>query len=181
MKKSFISFLCLVCSFIFLLTSCNTAIKKEAYDFNIEEEEYVIQFTMVGPMLYNNYMFVLTPDNRVLAEYVRENEKPQKFQTKLSDGQIEIMEEYIDEILTLTEEDIEYTIPNITDLWTCSLSYNDVTAHFSYGVSESPAVNLLLELIIGCCSSEKSLEITEDADTAPSRFRKMGKDLAQVN
>lgn len=184
-KKSFIKILCFTCSVIFFLTSCNTTIKNDkknlnTEDFNIEEEDYVIQFTMVGPMLYSGYTFALTPDNRVLAEYVEEFEEPKKFQTKLSDGQTAIMEEYIDEILTLTEEDIEYTIPSGSDFWECSVSYNDVTAHFTYGASESPAVNLLLELIIGYCASEKALEITEYADSAPTRFRMIGKDLAQA-
>lgn len=185
MKKSFIKILCLTCSFIFLLTSCNTVIKNDennfnTKDFNIEEEEYIIRFTMVGPMLYSKYMFVLTPDNRVLAEYVRENEKPQKYQTKLSERQLSVINHYLDQVLSLTEDDIAYQITNFTDFWECSVYFNDVNAHFSYGASESPAVNLLLELIIGCCTSENSLEITENLHSATTRFRVIGNDFAQV-
>lgn len=172
MKKTFIKLLCLAYSFIFILTSCNTTSTKCENNFNIEEEEYLIRFTMVGPMLYKKYMFVLTPDNRILAEYIDENHKIHKFQTDLNELQLNRMNEYIEEVLTLKEEDITGFI-GISDFWYCTISFKDVQANFDYGVSSSTAVNLLLEQIIGCCDGEKTLETVDNLIPASTFHREI--------
>ena len=171
MKKTFIKLLCLACSVIILLTSCNITSTKNNKDFDIEQEEYVISFGMVGPMLYKKYLFLLTPDNRVLAEYVDENNKIYKFQTDLNELQLNRMNQYIEEILTLKEEDITGFI-GISDFWYCTISFKDVQANFDYGASNSTAVNLLLEQLIGCCDSEESLKTVENLQPLPSLLRK---------
>lgn len=161
MKKTFIKLLCLTCSVILLLTSCNITSTKNNKDFDIEQEEYVISFGMVGPMLCKKYLFLLTPDNRILAEYVDENHKIHKFQTELNELQLNRMNQYIEEVLTLKEEDISGFI-GISDFWYCTINFNEVSANFDYGASNSTAVNLLLEQIIGCCDAEKSLETVDN-------------------
>ncbi len=67
MKKTFIKLLCLACSVILILTSCNMAtnINKKP-DFNIDEAEHIIKFSMVGGYAGNRYTFALTPDNNSL-------------------------------------------------------------------------------------------------------------------
>ncbi len=170
MKKTLIKLLCLACSFIFVLTSCNstTNINKKS-DFNIDEEEYIISFSMVGGYAGNCYTFILTPDNRILAEY-KTGKTTQQVEIKLNEHQIGLMEERIDEVLTLTEEDIEFFVC-IGDYWYCTISYNDIEASFDYGVSKSTTVNILLEQIIGCVDSEKSLETQDNLQPIPSLFR----------
>lgn len=171
MKKSILKILCLACSFIIILTSCNMAIKNDENDFNIEQEEYIIRFRMTGPMLYKKYMFILTPDNRILAEYVDENHKIHKFQTVLNEAQISYMEEHINEVHSLTEEDIK-GYSGYTDQWHVYIQFEDVEASFDYGISKSPSVNILLEQILGCCDSEKSLKTVENLENAPVNYRK---------
>ena len=170
MKNTLIKLLCLACSFVVLLTSCSTAIKKEDNDFDIEQEEYIISFGMVGPMLYQKYLFLLTPDNRILAEYVDENHKIHKFQTELNDLQLTHMNQYIEEVLTLKEDDIQGFM-GISDFWYCTINFKDVHTTFDYGASKSTAVNLLLEQIIGCCDAEKSLKTAKNLKPAPIFYR----------
>lgn len=172
MKKIFIKFLCLACLFIFVLTSCNstTNINKKS-DFNIDEEEYIISFSMVGGYAGNCYTFILTPDNRLLAEY-KTGKTTQQVEIKLNEHQIGLMEERINEVLTLTEDDIEFFV-GISDYWRCTISYNDIEASFDYGVSKSPSVNILLEQMLGCCDSEKSLKTEENLQSRPPSYRAM--------
>ncbi len=150
MKKAFIKLLCLACSVILILTSCTAFSAKKEPDFNIDEEEYLIRFTITGPMLYKKYMFVLTPDNRILAEYAEENHKIHKFQTVLNEAQISYMEEHITEVLSLTEEDIN-GYSGCTDQWYVYIQFEDVAASFDYGISQNLSVNILLEQVLGCC------------------------------
>ncbi len=174
MKKIFIKLFCLACSGILFLTSCNIASAKIENDFNIEEEEYLIRFTMVGPMLYKKYMFVLTPDNKILAEYVDENHKIHKYKTELNELQSGGMNQYIEEVLTLKEEDITRFIA-ISDFWYCTINFNDVRANFDYGAANSTAVNILLEQIIGCCDGEKTLETVDNLLPASVFHREFNK------
>ncbi len=171
MKKAFIKLLCLACSFILILTSCTAFNNQKEPDFNIDEEEYLIKFIITGPMLYKKYMFVLTPDNRILAEYVDENHKIHKFQTVLNEAQISYMEEHITEVLSLTEEDIK-GYSGYTDQWYIYIQFEDVEASFDYGISKSPSVNILLEQILGCCDAEKSLKTVENLENALINYRK---------
>lgn len=124
-EKTLIKLLCLACSVILILTSCTAFKAQKEHDFNIEDEEYIIRFTIAGPMLYKKYMFVLTPDNRTLAEYVDENHKIHKFQTVLNEAQISYMEEHITEVLSLTEEDIKCYL-GCTDQWYVYIQFEDV-------------------------------------------------------
>ena len=176
MKKTFIKLLCLACSFIFILTSCNITSAKDENDFDIEQEEYLISFGMVGPMLHKKYLFLLTPDNKILAEYVDENHKIHKFQTDLNELQLNRMNQYIEEILTLKEEDISGFI-GISDFWYCTINFNEVIANFDYGASNSTAVNLLLEQIIGCCDAEKSFETVDNLIPASVFHREFNKTI----
>lgn len=170
MKKTILKILCLACSFIFVFTSFNIANKNNENDFDIEQEEYLIKFLITGPMLYKKYMFVLTPDNRILAEYVDENHKTHKHQTLLNEAQISYMEGHINEVFSLTKEDIE-GYSGSTDQWYVYIQFKDVEASFDYGISKSPSVNILLEQIIGCVDSEKSLETKDNLQPIPSLFR----------
>lgn len=172
MKKSFIKLLYLAFSVILIFTSCNIANPKNENDFNIEQEEYLIKFIIIGPMLYEKYMFLLTPDDRLLAEYVDKNHKIHKFQAELNKPQLNLMKQYVDEVLTLKEDDITGYV-NFSDFWECSISFDDVEAHFSYGASKNLSVNILLEQILGCCDSEKSLKTAKMLQDAPLTYRKM--------
>lgn len=169
MRKSFIKLLCLTCSFILILTSCNSSyIAEKEPDFNIDEE-YLIRFGMVGGYAGNCYTFILTPDNRLLAEYKTGNNTKQA-EIQLNEQQLDVMEVRIDEVLTLTEDDIEFFV-GIADYWYCTICYNDVKASFHYGASKSTTVNILLEQIIGCVDSEEALKTKENLQPIPSLFR----------
>ena len=170
MKKAFIKLLCLACSFILILTSCTAFNVQKEPDFNIDEEEYLIRFGMVGGYAGNCYTFILTPDNRLLAEYQTGNNTKQA-EIKLNEHQIGLMEEHINEVLALTEDDIEYYFGGFSDYWRCTISYNDVQASFDYGASKSTTVNILLEQIIGCVDSEKTLETKDTLQPITSLFR----------
>ena len=169
MKKAFIKLLCLACSFILILTSCTSFNAQKEPDFNIDEEEYLIRFGMVGGYAGNCYTFILTPDNRLLAEYQTGNNTKQA-EIQLNEQQLDVMEARIDEVLTLTEDDIEYFV-GISDYWRCTISYNDVKASFDYGASKSTTLNILLEQIIGCVDSEEALKTKENLQPIPSLFR----------
>ena len=170
MKKSFFKLLSLTFLLIIFFTSCNSyAITNKKSEFNIDEEEYIISFNMVGGYAGNCYTFGLTPDNRLLAEYKAGN-NTQQAQIQLNEAQIGSMKERINEVLTLTEEDIEF-FTGINDYWYCTIRFNDVVATFDYGASKSTAVNILLEQIIGCVDSEKSLETKDNLQPIPSLFR----------
>lgn len=172
MKKLFIKFLCLGCSVTILLTSCQTTSKINKNDFDIESEEYVVSINMVGGYAGNHYTFVLTPDNRILAEYSSGSTGTKQVQIKLNKQQIALMEEHLNKVLSLKEEDIEGYL-GISDYWYCTISYNDVCATFHYGASESLSVNILLEQILGCCDSEKSLKTAKFLQGAPVTYREM--------
>ncbi len=169
MKKTLIKLLCLTCSVILILTSCTAFNAKKEPDFNIEDEEYIIRFNLVGGYAGNRYTFILTPDHKLLAEYKAGN-NIQQAQIQLSETQIDSMEERIDEVLTLTEDDIEFFV-GIADYWYCTICYNDVKASFDYGASKSTTVNILLEQIIGCIDSEEALKTKENLKPIPSLFR----------
>ncbi len=170
MKKSILKIWCLACSFIILLTSCNSsADTNKKSDFNIDEEEYIISFSMVGGYAGNRYAFILTPDDKLLAEN-ESGKSIQKVELKLNEQQIDSMKERIDEVLTLTEDNIEFNV-GISDYWYCTIQYNDVMATFDYGASKSTTVNILLEQIIGCVDSEKSLETQDNLQPIPTLFR----------
>ena len=172
MKKTFLKLLSLTFLIIILFTSCNwSAITNKKSEFNIDEEEYIIRFGMVGGYAGDHYTFALTPDNRLLAEYGSGGDI-QQVEIKLNEAQISSMEERIDEVLTLTEEDIEYFV-GISDYWYCTIRYNDVVATFDYGASKSTTVNILLEQIIGCVDSEEALETKENLKPIPSLFREL--------
>ncbi len=170
MQKPFIKLLCWACSFVVLLTSCNIAIKKKDNAFDIEQEEYLIKFDMVGGYAGNRYTFALIQDNRLLAEYKASN-NIQQAQIQLNDVQIGSIGERINEVLSLTEEDIEESCVAISDYWYCTIRYDDVVATFDYGASKSITVNILLEQIIGCVDSEKALKTKENLKPIPSLFR----------
>lgn len=172
MKKSIFKILCFACSFIFVLTSCNTAIKNDENDFNIGQEEYLIRFTMTGPMLYEKYMFILTPDNKILAEYIDKNNKIKKAQIELNEPQLSNMEVYINEVLSLTEDDITGYVA-YTDYWHVYIQFSDVEAAFDYGASKNLSINILLEQILGCCDSEKSLKTAKNLQSRPPSYRAM--------
>ena len=89
MKKGIVlKVLCLFFSFTLILTSYNSSIFAEKQnDFDIEREEYIIKFTLSGPMLYKKYMFLLTPKKEILAEYVDENDKIEKCRFSLNEQQ----------------------------------------------------------------------------------------------
>ncbi len=169
MKKTFIKLLCLACSVILILTSCTAFNAQKEPDFNIEDEEYIISFNLVGGYAGNRYTFALTPDNRLLAEYQTGNNTKQA-EIQLNEQQLDVMEARIDEVLTLTEDDIEYFV-GISDYWRCTISYNDVQASFDYGASKSTTLNILLEQIIGCVDSEEALKTKENLQPIPSLFR----------
>lgn len=169
MKKEFIKLFCLACSFIIIFTSCNIATKENDNNFDIEQEEFIISFNMVGGYAGDCYTFGLTPDNRLLAEYKTDN-NTQQAEIQLNEAQIDSMEERINEILTLTEDDIEFFV-GINDYWYCTIRYNDVVATFDYGASKSTAVNILLEQIIGCVDSEEALKTKENLQPVPLLFR----------
>lgn len=172
MKKTILKFLCLACSVIVLFTSCSSsAITNKKPEFNIDEEEYIISFSMVGGYAGNCYTFILTPDNRLLAEY-KAGGDIQQVGIQLSEQQIDVMEARIDEVLTLTEDDIEYFV-GIGDYWYCTVRYNDVVATFDYGASKNPTVNVLLEQIIGCVDSKEILKTKENLQPVPSLFREL--------
>ena len=171
MKKTFSKLLCLAFSFIILFTSCSpSAVTNKKSEFNIDEEEYIIRFGMVGGYAGDHYTFALTPDNRLLAEYGSGGDI-QQVEIKLNEAQIGSMEERINEVLALTEEDIEESYVAISDYWYCTIRYNDVVATFDYGASKSTTVNILLEQIIGCVDSEKALKTEENLQPIPSLFR----------
>ncbi len=178
MKKTFIKLLCLTCSVIILLTSCNITNTKDKNDFDIEQEEYLIRFSISGP-LRGQYIFLLLPDNTILAQYTDENSFTQKHQTKLNDVQIVHMQEYLNEVLSLAKEDIEGYV-YFTDWWYVSINFNDVDANFDYGASKNNAVNILLEQTIGCFDSKKSLETLENLNPAPSHLRQLSANHATL-
>ena len=103
-----------------------------------------------------------------------ENNKIYKFQTDLNELQLNRMNQYIEEVLTLKEEDITGFI-GISDFWYCTINFKDVTATFDYGASNSTAVNLLLEQIIGCCDAEKSLKTVDNLIPASVFHREFNK------
>ncbi len=89
----------------------------------------------------------------------------------MNEQQLDVIEERVNEVLTLAEEDIEYYGLAISDYWFCTISHNDVVASFDYGASKSTSVNILLEQIIGCVDLEKSLETQDTLQPIPSLFR----------
>ncbi len=179
MKKcNVLKVLCLSFSLILILTSCNSDIFAEKQDdFDIEKEDYIIKFTLSGPMLYKKYMFVLTPKKEILAEYVDENNKTEKFRLYLNEHQWSLMQDYVNTVLTLKKEDIEGYY-YVTDVWYAIIDFKNVQASFDYGASKSTAVNNLLEQIIGCCDSQKSLKTVENLHPAAVQFRKFALNFA---
>ncbi len=170
MKKTFLKLLSLLISIVIIFTTCIIINEKAKVDFDVESQEYLIRFTLTGPMLYDRYCFILTPDNRILAAYANEYKKTKKAEIQLDERQRIYMKEYINQVLTLKEDDITGFV-KYSDAWTCIVEYKNVKAYFDYGVCESVAINILLEQIIGCCDSEKELKTKELLHPETTRMR----------
>ena len=180
MKKTFLKFSSVIVTFLFLLLSCtyNSNGTKEI-DINIDEQDYIIKFSMNGPMLLERYIFILTPDNEVVAGYINEKNNIEKIKIPLNEFQLTHIKYYSDKVLSLSKQDIECYV-NETDQWVVNIEFGDVTATFDYGASDSSSVNILLEQIIGCCDSEKSLKTKQNLQPFTFRTRKMMSDFSDI-
>lgn len=118
---------------------------------NVEDyENYIMKFVVRHPLLDEQYIFVLTEENNILAQYKNADGDFEELSVKSDAIMIDLMKPYIDEVLMKTGTEIE-GYANFTDGWYVNLYYGEKEVFFDYGASECNAVNILLEQIIGCC------------------------------
>ena len=118
---------------------------------NVEDyENYIMKFVVRHPLLDEQYIFVLTEENNILAQYKNADGDFEELSVKSDAIMIDLMKPYIDEVLMENGTEIE-GYANFTDGWYVNLYYGEKEVFFDYGASECNAVNILLEQIIGCC------------------------------
>ena len=119
---------------------------------NVEDyENYIMKFVVRHPLSDEQYIFLLTEENNILAQYKNADGDFEELSVKSDAIMIDLMKPYIDEILMKNGTEIE-GYANFTDGWYVNLYYGEKEVFFDYGASECNAVNILLEQIIGCCN-----------------------------
>lgn len=137
---------------MFAFSSCSIG-DNENPKLDFETTEYIIKFDISNQTAH--YIFVLTPENKVLAYYEDIHKKYEEISVDLVDLHIAHMDPYVENVLSLEPKEIEGYV-NLTDFWQVKMYYNDMEAIFDYGASKSTDVNILLEQIIGCCDFKKT-------------------------
>lgn len=118
---------------------------------NVEDyKNYMLKFVVRHPLSDEQYIFVLTEENNILAQYKNYDGDFEEISVKPDVVIIELMQPYIDEVLSKNKKEIEGYV-NFTDFWYVNLFYGENEVFYDYGASECNAVNILLEQIIGCC------------------------------
>ncbi len=118
---------------------------------NVEDyENYILKFVVRHPISDEQYIFVLTKENNILAQYKNSDGDFEELSIKSDAIMIDLMKPYIDEVLSKNKKEIEGYV-NFTDFWYVNLFYGENEVFYDYGASECNAVNILLEQIIGCC------------------------------
>ena len=119
---------------------------------NVEDyENYIMKFVVRHPLSDEQYIFVLTEENNILAQYKNADGDFEELSVKSDAIMIDLMKPYIDEVLVKNETEIEGYV-SFTDFWCVTLYYADKVVWYDYGASECTEVNVLLEQIIGCCN-----------------------------
>ena len=119
---------------------------------NVEKyENYIMKFVLSHPLSDEQYIFLLTEENNILAQYKNADGDFEELSVKSDAIMIDLMKPYIDEVLIKKENEIEGYV-NFTDGWYVNLYYEEKEVFFDYGASECNAVNILLEQIVGCCN-----------------------------
>ena len=119
---------------------------------NVEKyENYIMKFVLSHPLSDEQYIFLLTEENNILAQYKNADGDFEELSVKSDAIMIDLMKPYIDEVLIKNENEIEGYV-NFTDGWCVNLCYRGKEAFYDYGASECTAANILLEQIIGCCN-----------------------------
>lgn len=121
-------------------------------NLNVEDyKNYILKFVIRHPLSDERYIFVITEENDILAQYKDAYGDIEELLVKSDAIMIDLMKPYIDEVLVKNETEIE-GYASFTDFWCVTLYYADKAVWYDYGASECTAVNVLLEQIIGCCN-----------------------------
>lgn len=153
MKKKLI----IVGASLFLIVSITIGVvifknSENTINLNIEDyENYILKFVIRHPLSEEQYIFLITEENDILAQYKNTDGDIEDLLVKSDAIMIDLMKPYIDEVLVKNETEIEGYV-SFTDSWRVTLYYADKAVWYDYGASECTAVNVLLEQIIGCCN-----------------------------
>ncbi len=152
MKKRFIVsvvILVVVTGAVFSLFAINKSGNNEK--LNVEkQEDYILKFVVFHPLSYERYIFLLTAENTIMAQYQNDCGDFEELSVKLDETILNYMQPYIDTVLSETDENLIGNA-NFTDFWNVSLYCGETEVLYDYGASECNSVNVLLEQIIGCC------------------------------
>ena len=122
-------------------------------NLNVESAEYVLKYEVWNQNA--QYIFVLTPENTILAQYKDSESNYEDISVELKEKQVSMMKPYVDEILTLSKEDIIGYF-YVTDFWYVKLCFANKEIWYDYSASENASVNLILEEMIRCCDFENN-------------------------
>ena len=142
---------------LFLIVSITIGVvvfknSENTINLNVEDyENYILKFVIWHPLSDERYIFVVTEENDILAQYKNADGDIEELLVKSDAIMIDLMKPYIDEVLVKNETEIEGYV-SFTDFWCVTLYYADKAVWYDYGASECTAVNVLLEQIIGCCN-----------------------------
>lgn len=146
MKLGFMRVISFTILLIFLFSSCKIADEK---NLNVENREYIVKFEIWNQNI--QYIYVLTPDDHILAQYKDSNSNFEEIDVALTQEQIANVEPYINQIRELTEKDIQGTADYAGDIWYVRFYLGDKKICFDYGASKNESVNILVDEILRCC------------------------------
>lgn len=141
----------LILAMLFICSSCEQ--QADMQNLNVESAEYVLKYEVWNQNA--QYIFVLTPENTILAQYKDSESNYEDISVELKEKQVSMMKPYVDEILTLSKEDIIGYF-YVTDFWYVKLCFANKEIWYDYSASENASVNLILEEMIRCCDFENN-------------------------
>ena len=111
---------------------------------NVEKyENYIMKFVLSHPLSDEQYIFLLTEENNILAQYKNADGDFEELSVKSDAIMIDLMKPYIDEVLMENGTEIEGYV-SFTDFWCVTLYYADKAVFQSpYWVELPKNCNLL--------------------------------------
>ena len=161
-SKHTIKILCLslIIILMFSFIGCNNS--NDNVNLETYKDNAVFFFEIFNPS--HSFLFIYTKDHKVVTFDEIENKT---VVSTVEEHNQWLIASWLDSISQCEANDIEFN-PGANDVSEVILHLNDNEYYFTYGVSEEPYVNMLVELIIGCSNCEAA---EDNLVPYPSKFR----------
>ena len=151
-------YLCFAFCVFFLFNSC--CLNNENIDY--EEYEKNSLFSISIHDASEGYVFICTKDYEIITHDYLKNET---VKSNCTDIQIVFIDMLLKNIVNENPENTEFSVD---DYWATNLYIGENEYYFTYGISNNPYINMLVELVIGASDYE---DAQETLVPYPSTFR----------